>query len=295
MHIHIKHSDNCLHSVEANKLHKHKALPHISKLVTGNTLNYLNKIKKIHIENSKLNEQDYSALHNIFHKCDHLNELNMYSNHIETSNCHALFDALSERQLTTMSFIDNWIGAKLPDNYFDAFKQQHEMSSIDFSLNWLGDKGISIFLNSLTKNIQKLQLSCNDFHLEGMINIRNFILQCRHLSELDISYNRINEKSAEQIAHIINESTSITCLKINNNEIGDKGASLIADTLNRTHTLATLDVSDNQISPSGAKDLIEKASKNSTITQLNLRHNSLNSEEMNQIANRYTQTLEVLT
>lgn len=295
MHIHIGHSDNCLHSVDVSKIDKHKALPHISKFVTDHPKHYVNKIKQVRIENSKLNEHDYNALQNIFHECIHLNEININSNHIETNNCQNLFAALSGKKLTSISFTDNWIGAKLPDNYFDVFNEQHEISSIDFSLNWLGDKGISIFLNSLKKNIRKLELSCNDFYLEGMISIRKFILQCKELAELDISYNRINAQSAEQIAHLINESPSLVYLKINHNYIGDKGASSIAETLNRTSTLTKLDVSDNQISNKGARYLIEGAVKNNNIKQLDLRHNSLNPEDLNQLTERWAGTLEILT
>lgn len=294
MYIHIGHSDNCLHSVDVNKLHKHKALPHISKLVTDTTKNYTNKIKQVRIENSKLNEHDYNALQKIFHECVHLNEININSNHIETTNCHNLFTALSGKQLTSMSFTDNWIGAKLPDNYFDIFNEQHDMNSINFSLNWLGDKGISIFLNALGISIRKLELSCNDFHLDGMICIRNFILKCKHLAELDISYNRITSKSAEQIAHIIHDSPSLACLKINHNHIGDQGAAFIAETLGRTNTLTSLDISDNQISGKGARSLIDNAARNDNIKHLDLRHNSLNREEISHISSRWAGTLEVL-
>ena len=294
MHIHIGHSDNCLHSVDVNQLHKHKALPHISKFVTDNKKRYTNKIKQVRIENSKLNELDYNALQTIFHECVHLNEVNINSNHIETSNCQNLLSALSGKQLKSLSFTDNWIGAKLPDNYFDIFNEQNEMNDINFSLNWLGDKGISIFLNALGKNIRKLELSCNDFYLDGMICIRDFIVKCKQLAELDISYNRISAKSAKQIAHIIHESPSLTCLKINNNHIGDQGASFIAETLNQTNTLTTLDISDNQISNKGAKSLIEQAGKNGGIEQLDLRHNSLNPREINHFAERWTGKLEVM-
>lgn len=295
MHIHIAHSDNCLHSVDIDKICKHKALPHISKFMTQNTKRYANKIKQVRIENSRLNEHDYDALQTIFHECIHLNEINMNSNHIETNNCQDLFAALSGKQLTSISFTDNWIGANLPDNYFEVFNEQDEINSVNFSLNWLGDKGISIFLNSLKKNLHKLELSCNDFYLDGMISIRKFIPQCKNLSELDISYNRINAKSAEQIANIINESPSLAYLKINHNHIGDKGASFIAETLNRTNTLTSLDISDNQISDKGARCLIENAGKNCNIKQLDLRHNRLNQDEMNHISEKWAGTLEILT
>lgn len=295
MHIHIGHSDNCLHSVDVNRLHKHKALPHISKFVTDNTKSYTNKIKQVRIENSKLNEHDYNALQTIFHECVHLNEININSNHIETTNCHNLLTALAGKQLTSMSFTDNWIGAKLPDNYFDIFNEQNDINALNFSLNWLGDKGISIFLNALGKSIRKLELSCNDFYLDGMICIRNFILRCKQLAELDISYNRISAKSAEQIAYIINDSSSLACLKINHNHIGDHGASFIAEALNRSNTLTSLDISDNQISNKGAKSLIEHAGQNNNIKQLDLRHNSLNPEEIQRLAERWAGTLEVLT
>jgi Ran GTPase-activating protein (RanGAP) involved in mRNA processing and transport len=294
MRVHIGHSDNYLQSIEVLKASKHKALPHISKLISNTTSGYFNRINKVQVENSTLNGDDYNALEQIFHECSCLNEIKINSNHIDTVPCSNLFAALYGKKLTAISFTDNWIGAKLPDNYFEFFTTQKDIFSICFSLNWLGDKGITMFMRSLRKNLRTLELSCNDFYLEGMIAIRNFVRECNFLSLLDISYNLINAKLAEQIAYIINESTSLACLKANSNQLGDKGALLIADALIQNNTITTLNISDNKISLVGAQYLIDGAMKNGTLKQLDLRQNSLNPEEIKKIIYRSPGDVEIL-
>jgi Ran GTPase-activating protein (RanGAP) involved in mRNA processing and transport len=248
----------------------------------------------VQVENSKLNDEDYNALEQILHECSSLNEIKINSNHIDTVTCSNLFAALYGKKLTSISFTDNWIGGKLPDNYFEFFTTQKDISSICFSLNWLGDKGIAMFLESLRKNLRKLELSCNDFNLEGIIAIRNFVRECSLLSSLDISYNLINSKLAEHIAQIINESTSLALLKVNSNQIGDRGALFIADALKQNNTITALNISDNKISLLGAQYLIDCAINNGIIKQLDLRHNSLNPEEIKKIISRAPGDVEIL-
>ncbi|WP_298624014.1 hypothetical protein [uncultured Legionella sp.] len=294
MHVHIGRSENYLESIEVVDVSKHKILPHISKLLSSHDKNqYLNRINKIHIENSNFNQADYHALERILHECTYLEKIELNSNHIDTTPCSNLFDALLGKKLSAISLTDNWIGPKLPKNYFDFFATQTEITSICFSLNWLGDTGIVMFMESLKKSVRELELSCNDFYLNGMMAIRNFVKECNFLSLLDISYNLIDSKLAKQIGCIIQEARSLACLNINSNQIGDQGAFLIADALKNNRSIVSLNIADNKISFTGAQYLMDSI-RNGAIKQLDLRHNCLNPEEKQHLTSQAPREIKIL-
>jgi Ran GTPase-activating protein (RanGAP) involved in mRNA processing and transport len=280
MHIHLGQSDGYLKSIELTRVSHHKALPHLCQLIRTNKNGHFHTLNKICVENSVLNDKDYVALEDIFHHSHDLHEVTLHANHIDLGHLIELFSALPGDKLTSISLTDNWIGEKISNDFFEFLTHQSALNHIDFSLNWLGDKGVIALLESIHKNLQQLQLSCNDFHLEGMKAIRQFILQCQHVSELDISYNRLDAKAAEQIASIISESDTISSIKANSNQMSDQGAELIADAMKPNTKLAFLDVSDNGITCQGAKHLIERALATRQIKRLDLRHNALNREDI---------------
>lgn len=283
MHIHLGGENGCLQSIELTRVNHHKALPHLSKLIANDTTGNLHTINKICIENSILNDLDYHALHVIFHECNELHDIKLNSNHIDLAHLIELFSVLPHKQLTSISLTDNWIGEKVSSEAFEFLTSQQELFSIDFSLNWLGDKGVCTLLDALNNNIHQLQLSCNDFQLEGMAAICHFTLQCHALHELDISYNRLDAASAKQIARIIHGSNSIKSIKANSNQLSDAGAALIVDAMQGSRQLEALDLSDNGISLMGAKNLIEGALKTGTVKHLDLRHNALNQSAIEHI------------
>jgi len=280
MHIHLGRANGQLQSIELNKVTHHKALPHLDKLLANNQTNGLNKV---YIEDSILNDDDFFALENIFNHCGELNEIKLNSNHIDDQHAHELFSALPENKLQSIGFTDNWIGENISNDFFDFMKKQKKITSLDFSLNWLGDKGIIKLLKSIGYSIEKLNLSCNDFHLDGMAAICNYAVNSPHLSDLDISYNFLDDKAAKKIAFIINKNKCIATIKINSNQIGDKGARLIAEALQHNVNPIQLDLSDNQISDEGARFLIESAFVDGTYRHLNLKFNPINKEKLSKI------------
>jgi Ran GTPase-activating protein (RanGAP) involved in mRNA processing and transport len=283
MHIHLGGDQGHLQSIELTHANHHKVLPHLNKLISCNKPEHFKTINKIHIENSSLDNSDYSALENIMHHCSELFVVELNSNHIDTLHAHNLLCSLTETHLKSLSFTDNWIGEKIPKDFFDSMKNQPEITSLDLSLNWLRDKGIITLVESLRPCLDRLNLSCNDFHFEGMRAISNFVVNNPHLLELDVSYNHIDAKSAESIAQIIKECNSIQSIKANSNQIGDEGAVIIADALHHNLKPIHLDLSDNGISDKGVKRLLDAASINNVTIKLDLKHNPINKIKLTQM------------
>ena len=283
MHIHLGGDHGHLQSIELTQVNHHKVLPHLNKLISCNKPEHFQTINKIQIENSSLNNSDYSALENIINHCSELFVVQLNSNHIDTLHAHELLSTLTETHLKSLSFTDNWIGEKISKDFFDCMKNQQEMTSLDLSLNWLRDKGIITLVESLNPSLDKLNLSCNDFHYDGMLAISHFVVNNPNLTELDISYNHLDAKSALPLANIIKTSESITSIKANSNQLGDEGSAIIADALSQNLRSIELDLSDNNISDKGVKRLLDCAGNNNVTIKLDLRHNPINKMGLGQM------------
>lgn len=283
MHIHLGGSEGRLQSIELTRVNHHKVLPHLNKLISIKKPEHFKTISKIHIENSLLSNEDYLALEHIITQCSDLFVVELNSNHIDVHHAHELLCALSQGHLKSLSFTDNWIGEGITSDFFEFMKKQHEITCLDFSVNWLRDKGIAKLMEAITPNLEQLQLSCNDFHADGMMAISGFVINSPYLSELDVSYNHLDAKSAEHIANMIKESECISSIKANSNQLRDGGAAIIAAALHQLEGELRLDLSDNEISNSGAKCLIDHAVTDGVTRQLDLRYNPINREELSQL------------
>lgn len=283
MHIHLGSEEGHLQSIELDRVNHHRALAHLNKFISFKKPEHFKTIHKIHIEHSILNNDDFFALENIIAHCTELFEVELDSNHIDMKNAQDLLCALSVNHLKSLSFTDNWIGEKISEDFFEFMKTQNQMKSLDFSLNWLRDKGIVKLIESISSDLEQLQLSCNDFHSDGMMAICNFVVNSPNLRELDISYNRLDCKSAEHIAKVIKENNRHISIKANSNQLGDGGAAIIADALVQKAKPINLDLSDNEISFLGAKCLIDGVSVDGVKSHIDLRNNFLNKDELSHI------------
>ena len=102
---------------------------------------------------------------------------------------------------------------------------------------------VSYFLQFLS--LVDLDLSCNDFGVEGAVALSDGLECCPHLQKLNIDSNNIGGEGAKAIA----EATvrNLTELKINSNNIGGLGAEAIVRALDCQH----LEINSNNIGSSG--------------------------------------------
>lgn len=283
MPIHLSGVEGSLQSIEIARVKHHRALPHLNQFISQTKPEYFKTIHRIQIEHSVLDHTDYLALEHLIGHCCSLVEVKLNSNHIDMNHAQGLFQALCATQLTCFSFTDNWIGEKLSDEFFVFLKQQKKLTQLDFSINWLRDKGIVKLMESLEPSLEELKLSCNDFHREGLMAISEFVSKSLRLKTLDISYNQLDSDCAQLIASMINASQGITSIKANSNRFGDKGAQIIAKALKQTNKPLHLDLSDNALSELGVKQVLDFASLDGVARQIDLRFNSINREALGQI------------
>ena len=285
MSVHLGRQQGHLKSIELNRVTYHKALPHLDKFIS-NQHEHQHTLRKIHIEHSSLNDDDHFALKHIFNCCLEICIIELISNHFNLAQANSVLRDLSANHLRSLRFTDNWIGEKVPESFFECIRAQFEINNLDFSENWLRDRGVSQLVQFINPSLKKLHLSCNDFSLEGMKAICKFILDSHQLVELDVSYNHIDSKAASHISRMIHDSNSLNSLKINSNHLGDHGAFAIADALHQKPSTFNLDVSDNQISIEGAKYLINAFCSQATKKHINLKHNSFCNADLAVVINK---------
>ena len=293
MHINLDGNDGIIQSVNLMRLKNHKAIHHLDKLLSNKLKGHFNSLNEIHISNCTLHNEDYLSLKNIFSQCNKISTIELNSNHINSTNANNLFNELSKNHLKSFVFTDNWIGNKISSDFFDFLSIQQEIMHLDFSLNWLMDLGIANLMKSINTNIVKLNLSCNDFHSDGMMAISNFASNFPNLSELDVSYNHLDIASANYIAKLIKENNSIKSINVSSNVLTDGSAAIIAEALSQNTNAICLDVSDNKITNTGAKFLIESVIDGGVIRELNLKYNPIKQDQLRTLIQQITKKFPV--
>ena len=75
MTIRLKHEQGKLDAIELMHLNNHLTLPHLKKYLKSKGAWRCRSIKKIMIDHSNLDNQDYNALHDIFKLTSKINEI----------------------------------------------------------------------------------------------------------------------------------------------------------------------------------------------------------------------------
>lgn len=117
MTIRLKHEHGKLEEIELLQLKNHKALPHLHSYLKARG-KQCKSIRKMSIHHSQFNDNDYLALHNILKLSSRLSEISFNANHIDTDHLGYLLESLPNKNLSKVQFVDNWIGEKIPGNFF---------------------------------------------------------------------------------------------------------------------------------------------------------------------------------
>lgn len=249
------HSDSGqIQSITVDKMNSHKVLVHLERIFDKAEAK---SITNIHLKRSLLNHLDYQALENIIQRSHELRHLSLRSNHIDTDHSFNIFNAISSLKIDTIDFTDNWIGENVDKSYFKFLNNLSGITSLDFSLNWLRDKGIMTLVNALNPNLKKLNLCCNDFSTEGVMGIYEYVKESSELKEIDISYNNLGSDASVYIANIIKECPSLEVINLNSNQLQDNGLLRIIDALKIRKEYLNIDLSDNGLSRQGMKTVFE--------------------------------------
>jgi len=101
---------------------------------------------------------------------------------------------------------------------------------------------------------------------------------CKNLEGLDLSCNNISKLGATQIGRALTSNTKLMYLDISTNDIRDEGIAEIATALKLNSTLTYLDAHACGISDQGARSIAEAIENNFVIAVVNLKANYIRDE-----------------
>eukprot|EP01091_Cochliopodium_minus_P020971 TRINITY_DN9374_c0_g1_i1.p1 TRINITY_DN9374_c0_g1~~TRINITY_DN9374_c0_g1_i1.p1 ORF type:complete len:348 (-),score=81.47 TRINITY_DN9374_c0_g1_i1:1-1044(-) len=119
---------------------------------------------------------------------------------------------------------------------------------LDLSYNFIGEKGISVIMDSLKSNdkITYLDLSKNNLH-NGVKELTEFINKNTSLRHLDLSYNSLTEQGILEISQSLKQNRNLTSLDLSNNYLQLLGANYLIDMLKYNYTIIQLGFNGNSI------------------------------------------------
>lgn len=263
-------------SIKLENINDHQLIPLLCELIDENSEQP--DINSILIKDCKLEEKEYNHLVTMISKCNLLNSVALTHNKLDSEHLINLLKSINKECINSITISDHWINDVEFENMAGVIASYNNLNSLELSLDWLHDLGISTLMNALDKlNISRLNISCNDFHLNGLIAVANY-LKTHAIKEIDLSYNWIDSSSIAHISASLCKNKHLNILDLKSNQIKDEGANHLAKALLDNHHLGQLDVSDNQITTKGAISLINSALEHHNLKHMNLSHNDISPE-----------------
>ncbi|CAF1535196.1 unnamed protein product, partial [Didymodactylos carnosus] len=150
---------------------------------------------------------------------------------------------------------------------------------LNFAWEKLGDEGLKMIANTLSRNSTFLEIDLRDNNLSesGAETIGDLLRVNNIWIELCVGHNQIGDKGAEFIAEGLKLNNTLVNLFLTGNGIGNEGARALSSMLNVNKSLKWLSITENQISDDGVISIANALMPmmNTTLTHLYLNKNQI--------------------
>tara|TARA_B100000497_G_C7552845_1_gene333963 strand:- start:39 stop:830 length:792 start_codon:yes stop_codon:yes gene_type:complete len=128
---------------------------------------------------------------------------------------------------------------------------------IDFTFNFVGDKGAIILASILRQNTTLLYLGLQENQIGniGVFELAQSLEENSTLKELDLRLNKVGNRGACYLGEMLKRNTTLTKLNLGWNDIGDEGGKFLIHILRRNTIKCVLE--ENRFSDSVKIELIE--------------------------------------
>ena len=179
-------------------------------------------------------------------------------NYLSTNGSNLLFSFLKENSNTNLRTLDisyNDIGEGGIDSLVNYIKINKKLISLFFSGNYLCDKGLYKFSNSLfinnkdnkTVSLPYLDISNNSITRNCFIYINNIIYFLLFISSINISYNSLCFDGISNIFSFINKQSKLVSLDLSKTNLDEKSIEFISKKLDKSISLGILNLSHNNL------------------------------------------------
>ena len=203
--------------------------------------------------------------------------LNIRALHLfESQDCELFFKTLTVNTcLTSLDLSVNQIGDPGAASLSKALTVNSCLTSLVLSNNWIGDPGAASLAEALKVStcLTSLYLSRNQIGASGAASLSKALTVNTCLTSLYLSRNQIGDPGAASLSEALKVNTCLTSLYLSWNQIGDPAAASLSEALTVNTCLTSLDLSNNWIVDLAAASLSEALTVNSCLTSLDLSNN----------------------
>ena len=236
-------------------------------------------LHKLDISNNSILEEGLRSLSSSLIYCTNLTDLRMrkilYEGGRNRPKIDPLVDVLKHCvSISTLDISINFIGDEGATALAEVLKHTSRLNSLLIKGNLIGPTGAQALAKAMQccSNLQKLDISYNSIGDLGAEALANSFKHKTRLSELCIGYNEIGPTGSQSLAKAC---TSLHKLDISYNSIGDVGTEALAGSLRCNSALTELHINCNKIGPHGTRELTKEMMENDSIRMLDISHNPI--------------------
>ena len=253
----------------------------------------------LNLYDNKIGSDGAHVLSKVLVHCKNLRYLDLSSNDLGDSGCLSLAEGLQNHtSLLELKLGWNDITSEGIAALIQVIRHSH-LQHMDISGCRLGSKYVATLMDAMCRDtLQRLELSCNQFGLDGAKSLSVGLQNCSQLVELHISGNNIGSQGMSSLAEGLKSCRQLLELNISNNNIGSQGMSSLAEGLKKCGQLIKLQISHNNISTYGISSLTEGLQYCTNLQMLGLSYNNITSDGVTAMVNvmercRYLQQLDL--
>ena len=215
-----------------------------------------NNINKLNLKNIVIEYKYINNLTLILEQCPILFHLDLSSNYLGDYGIDKISRVLKQYSLIIyLDLSENGIWYDGAESLSEVIKQYTFIEYLNLSTNYLCDDGILIILQVISPTIIYMNFSLNWIGNKGIENLANHIVQYNALESLNLSMNIIKAEGAQILSQVLGKCNSLIHLDLGFNYLGNIGAESIANVLGQCYSLKSLYLNCNQIGDQGSKSI----------------------------------------
>ena len=230
----------------------------------------------------EINDEAATALANVFSQNSKLKELDLSDNNLSTEAIIKIMGELNTSTLLTRFIISHNNVTDQAADYIATFLSRNtNLKVLDLSHNQLLSAGAIKVCKTKILKLVTFKMNHNSITAEAANDIASFLSHNKNLQVLDLSCNDLKGSGCKNILKAL-DICNLTSLKIGNCHATDEAADEVANVLLNNPTLQELDLSCNKISKCFLN--IFKGMKNiSNLVSINVSHNTITDEAVDDI------------
>ena len=192
---------------------------------------------------------------------------------------------LQNEKIKILSLKKNNLDDIKSEKVADIIEGNTSLERIDLSFNNFGVNGMMELSKSikLNRNLLEIDLSFNNICTKGSKKTKTYFPVFDNLKDpfcnltsIILIRNKINDLDLKHLGESLKENQKLKYLNLSNNKFSDSGLEMIFSPLKFNKSITKINLSTNKIKEKGAKIILESLCYNKSIININLSKNKIN-------------------